>query len=113
MLEKLLSKITNKSIGDKIQYGLRMIFKQMLVSCVFTEIVLLILAVKLGSLDPEVAASLGNPQILVFLGLFFPLFFLFALILELIHCFSSTINHRKYIFFLFLQFLMLFCIVLN
>ncbi len=78
MLEKMLSKIVNKSIGDKIQYGLRMIFKQMLVSCVITEIVLLILAVKLGSLDPEVAASLGNTQILVFFGLFFPLFFLFG-----------------------------------
>ena len=76
MLEKLLRKIVNKSIGDKIQYGLRMIFKQMLVSCIFTEFVLIFLAVMLGSLDPEVAKQLGNTQIMVFLGIFFPLFFL-------------------------------------
>ncbi len=78
MLEKMLCKLVNKSMKEKIQYGLRMIFKQMLVSCVFTEIVLLVLAAKLGKLDPEVASQLGGTQIWVFLGLFFPLFFLFG-----------------------------------
>ena len=76
MLEKVLRKLTNKSIGEKIRYGLQSIFKQMIVSCVFTEAVLLILAVKLGRLDPEVATQLGNTQMLVFFGLLFPLIFL-------------------------------------
>ena len=78
MLEKMLSKLINKSIGEKIQYSLKNMFKQMIISCVFTVAVLLILAVKLGSLDPEVATQLGNTQILVFFGLFFPLLFLFG-----------------------------------
>ncbi len=81
MLEKTLNKLVNKPIGEKIQYGLRMVFRQMVVSCAFTELVLIILAVSLNRLGPEIGAQLGAAQLFVALGIFFPLFFLFGAII--------------------------------